>query len=226
MNGVAHLTVQRAGRRRRHRSTIRSWLLSDSVDDTPVAADDTAMMNEDEGTLSIDVLANDTHGDDPTTIVSAGADRGRSAAYRLSEQFRIDADDGAGCNGYQRHAAERFAGNQRHDRSSTRRKVDFNGTDHFSYTIQDADGETSTATVTVIVNPVNDAPVQSSTVSYTVVQGSFLDILSAGGIASHGFDADSDTISVVQDTAPTSIGMGYPGTTLGVAAGRCVPLHA
>ncbi len=38
----------------------------------------------------------------------------------------------------------------------------------------------------------------------------------AGGIVSHGFDADSDTITVVQDTVPASIGMGYAGTTLGV----------
>ncbi|MES2819819.1 MAG: retention module-containing protein, partial [Pseudomonadota bacterium] len=36
---------------------------------------------------------------------------------------------------------------------------DFNGTDSFTYSLTDADGETSTATVTVNVAPANDAPV-------------------------------------------------------------------
>ena len=105
-------------------------------------------------------------------------------------------------------------------------KQDFNGTDSFTYTIRDADGETSTATVTVDVNAGERRADQGSTVSYTVVQGSFLDILADGGIVSHGFDADSDPITVIQDTAPASIGMGYAGYHAGSATGRFVPVHA
>ena len=43
------------------------------------------------------------------------------------------------------------------------------------------------------------------------MQGSFLDILAAGGIVSHGFDPDTDR-SVIGDTAPDSLGMGFAGT--------------
>ncbi len=37
--------------------------------------------------------------------------------------------------------------------------INFNGTDEFTYVVIDSDGLTSSATVTVVVNPVNDAPV-------------------------------------------------------------------
>ncbi len=92
MNGVAHITVHAqdvAGA-----SIDDSFTVTvDSVNDTPVAVDDSATMNEDAGTLSIDVLANDTHGDDPTTIVSAGT-HGDDWRCAVSEQFRNDSDDG------------------------------------------------------------------------------------------------------------------------------------
>ena len=213
VNGVAHITVHAqdaAGASIDDTFTVTV----DSVDDTPVAADDSATMNEDEGMLSIDVLANDTHGDDPTTIVNAGTTVTIAGVPypNSSETTPTSVLDATGTTVTLPNGSLVINGNS----IEYTPKQDFNGTDHFSYTIRDADGQTSTATVTVVVNSVNDAPVQSSTVSYTVVQGSFLDILAAGGIASHGFDADTDAITVIQDTAPNSIGMGYAGTTLGV----------
>ncbi|MCX7063672.1 MAG: Ig-like domain-containing protein, partial [Proteobacteria bacterium] len=95
-------------------------------------------------------------------------------------------------------------------------KANLTGTDFFHYTIQDIDGQTSTGTVNITVNPLNDAPTQAGSLAYTVVQASVLQILAAGGIASEGFDADGDTITVIQDTVPASLGLGFPGTTLGV----------
>ena len=211
MNGVAHISVHAqdsAGASVDNFFTVTV----DSVDDTPVAADDTATMNEDAGTLTIDVLANDTHGDDPTTIISAGVTVTIAGVPypNSSESTPTTVLDATGTSVTLPNGSLVINGNN----IEYTPKQDFNGTDHFTYTIQDADGETSTATVTVVVNPVNDAPVQASTVTYTVVQGSFIDILAAGGIASHGFDADTDTISVIQETAPTSTGTGYSGTTL------------
>ncbi len=219
VNGVAHVTV--------HAQDAAGAAIDDtfavtidSVDDVPVAADDSATMNEDEGTLTIDVLANDTHGDDPTTIVSAGATVtiGGVPYPNSSESTPTSVLDATGTNVTLPNGSLVINGTT----IEYTPKQDFNGTDHFSYTIRDADGETSTATVTVTVNPVNDAPVQSSTVSYTVVQGSFLDILAAGGIASHGFDADTDPITVIQDSVPASLGMGYRRYDARPAAGRVV----
>ena len=41
--------------------------------------------------------------------------------------------------------------------------VNFNGTDTISYDIADGNGGTATGTLTMTVNPVNDAPVASNT---------------------------------------------------------------
>ena len=45
---------------------------------------------------------------------------------------------------------------------------DFVGEDSFTYTIQDVDGQTDTATVTIAVEPINDAPVNTVPVDRTV----------------------------------------------------------
>ncbi len=213
-NGVANISVQASDAAGATVSDSFKVTI-DSVNDVPVAADDTAVMNEDGAPLDIDVLANDTHGDDPTTVVSAGATVtiGGVDYPNSSESTPTTIVDATGTNVTLPNGSLVINGNI----VTYTPKQNFNGTDHFTYTIQDADGETATATVTITVNPVNDAPVQASTVSYTMLQASVLDILAQGGIASHGWDADSDTITVIQDTAPASLGMGYPGTTLGVS---------
>ena len=47
----------------------------------------------------------------------------------------------------------------------------FNGTDSFIYTVSDGNGGTDTATVTVIVSSVNNAPVANAGGPYTVDEG-------------------------------------------------------
>ncbi len=97
-----------------------------------------------------------------------------------------------------------------------RPKADYNGTDSFHYTIRDADGQVSTANVTLTINPVNDQPIQAGTLDYTIVQGNALDILASGGIVNRSLDADTDPITVVQQSVPASVGGGFTGTTLGL----------
>jgi parallel beta-helix repeat protein len=101
------------------------------VNDTPAAVGDAAATNENIPVTSGNVLANDSLGDAPTTIVAFDALSVQGGTVVL----------GAGAFTYTPAAS-------------------FSGTDTFSYTIQDNDGERSTATVTVTVaNVANDPPV-------------------------------------------------------------------
>jgi type IV pilus assembly protein PilY1 len=214
-NGVAHLTIQ--ARDQAGQTATDSFTVTvDAVDDVPVANNDTATMSEDGGSVDIDVLANDLHGDDPTTVTAAGAtvtiagvaypDSSESPPTTILDQTGTDItlpNGGLVING---------------PIVTYTPKADFNGSDFFTYTIQDADGQTATGRVDITINPVNDAPTQAGSQTYSVVQASVLTVIPSGGIVSQGYDADQDTLTIVQDTVPSSIGNGYPGTTLTTAA--------
>jgi len=102
------------------------------VNGAPQAAGDNASTMEDQAT-TVSVLANDTDPNgDALTVVSAGAPSHGSAS--------INAD---GTISYVPNA-------------------NFNGTDHFAYTVRDPHGATSTATVAVSIAPVNDSPVANN----------------------------------------------------------------
>ncbi len=97
------------------------------VNDPPVAADDEATTDEDTSVL-IDVLANDTDVDgDTLTIESVTAPANGTAAIE---------------DGKVRYTPD----------------PDWSGTDTFDYTVSDGNGGSDTATVTVTVEPVNDDP--------------------------------------------------------------------
>ncbi|KUJ72247.1 hypothetical protein AVO41_00005, partial [Thiomicrospira sp. WB1] len=74
-------------------------------------------------------------------------------------------------------------------------EADYNGTDSFTYTITDADGDTSTATVNLTVDPMtdelDDANESVSTNEDTAISGNVLDNVT---------DADSDSHSVTSFT--------------------------
>ncbi len=100
-----------------------------SVDQTPVANPDTADVDEDDSVI-IDVLANDTDPDTPVeelVVTEATAPNG---------EVEIN-DDGT---------------------LSYTPDPDFNGEDQITYTVSDPDGNTATGTATVDVAPINDAP--------------------------------------------------------------------
>ena len=101
-----------------------------SVNDAPVAADDTASTNEDTAVV-IDVLANDTDADTGDTLTVQSVTNPANGTV---------ADNGDGTVTYTPAA-------------------NFHGTDTFTYTVSDGNGGTDTATVSITVNPVNDAPV-------------------------------------------------------------------
>ena len=99
------------------------------VQDLPTALSDTAFVDEDD-TVSIDVLANDFDVDGDSIFISSVADPANGTATENPD----------GTIQYTPNA-------------------DFNGQDSFEYTILDSFQNPRTATVTVNVEPINDAPV-------------------------------------------------------------------
>lgn len=97
--------------------------------DAPTPVDDTATTDEDSA-VDIDVLANDTDPDpgDTLTIVAVATPANGTTQITAGQQINYSPN------------------------------ADFNGSDTFTYTVQDAAGAQTDATVTVTVNPVNDPP--------------------------------------------------------------------
>ena len=105
------------------------------VNDDPVAVDDTVATNEDSFVTTGNVLANDSDVDGDVLTVSS--------AETSSSQGGSVLDNGNGTFTYTPPA-------------------DINGADSFSYTIDDGNGGTATAIVSITVNPINDPPTSAS----------------------------------------------------------------
>ena len=69
--------------------------------------------------------------------------------------------------------------------------ADFNGVDTFAYTIADGNGGTATATASIDVGPVNDAPVAVDD-AITAIEG----IATRGNLLDNDFDPDGDPLTV------------------------------
>ncbi|MDG4548726.1 MAG: Ig-like domain-containing protein, partial [Rickettsiales bacterium] len=77
--------------------------------------------------------------------------------------------------------------------------ADFNGNDSFTYTITDGNGETSTGTVNVTVNPINDAPLaEDDTVTTDEDTPITIDVLS------NDDDVDGDALTITSVSNPAS----------------------
>ncbi|MFY9824829.1 MAG: Ig-like domain-containing protein, partial [Thermoanaerobaculia bacterium] len=103
-----------------------------SVNDAPVAIDDSATVAED-GTVNIAVLANDTDVDGDTLSV-ASVTQGAHGAVVINPDKTVKYTPAA----------------------------NYNGSDSFTYTVSDGNGGTATGTVTITVTPVNDVPVANA----------------------------------------------------------------
>jgi VCBS repeat-containing protein len=142
------------------------------VNDAPVAVDDSATTNEDTP-VTINVLANDDDVDGDTLTVT-GVTQGQNGTVSIGSNGEVT-----------------YTPND-----------DYTGNDTFEYTVSDGNGGTHTGTVTVTVNPVNDAPVaiddSATTNEDTPVT---IDVLN------NDTDADGDNLTVVNVT------QGQNGTT-------------
>ena len=169
----------------------------------PVAADESVSMNEDDPALTINVLANDDLGEEPTLIINVGrtwVDPVSGSTYtEVSESGPTTIVDGAGIEVTEPNGTLAIVGGM----ITYTPKENYFGTDRFFYTIQDQDGDTSTAEVTVTVIAQADAPRSISDPEYTVLQGSFLNILAAGGLLTFAYDDDGDPLEVRLESEPT-----------------------
>ncbi|MBW4659644.1 MAG: tandem-95 repeat protein [Drouetiella hepatica Uher 2000/2452] len=105
-----------------------------TVNAVPNAVNDTIPVEEDSSSNALNVLINDLQGDGLSTITAISAPSKGTAA--IDTKGTSDPTDDV----------LRYTPN-----------ADFNGSDTFTYTITDADGDTSVATIAVTVNPVADA---------------------------------------------------------------------
>lgn len=144
------------------------------VGQPPVAVDDNFSINED-GTLVIPapgVLANDSDPEgDPITAALATITSHGSLTFNSDGSF------------------------------SYTPAANYNGADTFTYRAQDNHGGQSTeATVTLTVNPINDAPVAAGD-SYTTDEDTPL-VIPASGVLGNDTDVDGDVLITVLNTAP------------------------
>ncbi len=75
---------------------------------------------------------------------------------------------------------------------------DYNGTDSFTYKVNDGDLDSNIATVTITVTPVNDAPVAVDD-EYTVAEDTVLTV-AAPGVLENDYDVDGDVLNVALRT--------------------------
>ncbi|WP_193844447.1 Ig-like domain-containing protein [Flavobacterium hungaricum] len=83
-----------------------------------------------------------------------------------------------------------------HDGSET-------STDSFTYKVNDGTVDGNTATVTITVTPVNDAPVANND-AYTVLEGGTLNVVTASGVLSNDTDAENNTLTAVLVSGPAN----------------------
>ncbi|HEX8200990.1 MAG TPA: Ig-like domain-containing protein, partial [Isosphaeraceae bacterium] len=139
------------------------------VNDPPAANDDTATVAEDGGTYAIDVLANDDVQFDPgETLSIIGVTQGTNGTVAFSATGL-----------------------------SYRPNPNFAGTDTITYTVSDGNGLTDTATVTLVVTPVNDAPVAVDDQATTTANAAITVAVLANDI-----DVDGDPLSARLENGP------------------------
>ncbi len=143
-------------------------ILKGTLDNTPPVAVDDPDATDEDTLLTIDVLFNDSDPDfDPLTVASVTQPGAGSAAI----------------------TADNFV--------NYTPAANFNGPDSFTYTASDGRGGSATATVSVTVNPVNDAPVADNQTLITGLNTPVAITLTASDV-----DSDPLTFSVV--TSPSN----------------------
>ena len=156
-----------------------------NVNDPPDAVNDSATMAEDSGANAINVLANDTFVPDAgETLTIVAVTQGANGSVAIT-------GGGTGVT-YTPNA-------------------NFFGTDSFTYTISDGNGGNDTATVSITVTPVNDAPVANAGPDQTA---SCTGVVTLDGTATSDVDDPSSTLVYVWKEGSTVIATGPSPTVV------------
>lgn len=148
----------------------------------PNAVDDVAVVAEDSGANTINVLANDTDADMDTLTVTA-VTQGANGSVAITN---------AGAN------------------VSYTPNANFFGGDSFTYTVGDGNGGFDTATVSVTVTNVPDAPVANDD-NAAVFEDSGANVIN---VLANDFDADGDTLVVFSVTQGANGAVANNGTSV------------
>ncbi|ANI15219.1 hypothetical protein A9C11_15055 [Pseudomonas citronellolis] len=143
-----------------------------AVNDAPIAHDDNATIDEDHS-VTIDVLANDTDIDSSSLSVTGASASHGSVTINQDGTLTYTPD------------------------------ANYGGSDTIVYTISDGDGDTSSASVTVGITPVADAPLLSLDASSGHPASTGLTVQTWTGLAlgSNGNGINPDTLQSVIDAA-------------------------
>ena len=157
-----------------------------SVNDAPVAGDDTYSTNEDTilNIAAPGVLTNDTDADmDSLTVSLIAPPANGNVSLLLDGSFSYTPN------------------------------ANFNGADTFVYEISDGNLGTDTATVTINVGAVNDVP-ELFDDSYTTAEDTPLSVDAMSGVLANDIDVDGDglTASIVIDPANGSVVLSSDGS--------------
>ena len=82
-------------------------------------------------------------------------------------------------------------------------EADFHGIDGFSYLANDGSGDSQVATVTITVNPVNDAPVATGD-EYAIDEDAVMTIDAAAGVLANDTDGDGDPLTATLVSGPAN----------------------
>jgi len=145
-----------------------------NVNNPPVANADSFSVNEDSGASTLNVLDNDSDPDGHTLTVTAVTQPALGTGSVVNNGTNV----------------------------SYTPPLNFNGTATFNYTISDGNGGTSSATVTVTVDPVNDNPlaVNDSAPTITTTTGTPLVI----DVLANDRDVDGDALTITAVTQPAN----------------------
>ncbi len=146
------------------------------------------------GTVSVNIAAVN---DAPTT--SGGTATGNEDTAITGQLAASDVDGdalmfGLAANGGPAHGSVTINPNGSYTYTPA---ANFNGTDSFTYQVSDGKGGTTLGTITVGVNPVNDAPTTSGATVSGQEDGSI-----AGRVTGHDVDGDALTFGLAQNGGP------------------------
>ena len=179
------------------------------INDPPVAVDDTDTVDED-GTVTKtgsqdDVLTDDSDPDDSGTLtVTAIQPSGGSSSNVTSGTTYTDGTQSTGTYGTLTIGADGSYTYTADQDAADALDAGDTVTDVFTYTVTDENGETTTATITITVNGVNDTPVAQNDVGVIVEDGTLTVANGSNANVTDTYDATGEYSGDVIDTSSSS----------------------